>query len=159
MFHWLSISLLIRLLVLWVGYHDKWGGCRLSRQSCHDVWGLLVLLMEWFICFCLLLVTIHRPNLFLVLPQAPFKDSGGDGPLLHLAELRDKKNVHYQHMLKLCYRLLRHSTQDYRKNQVCCDWWPWNDSTGWSLFFSEVSPSETLCKTCSFVSHFIGFSV
>uniref|UniRef100_H2YYU9 Inositol 1,4,5-trisphosphate receptor n=1 Tax=Ciona savignyi TaxID=51511 RepID=H2YYU9_CIOSA len=48
--------------------------------------------------------------------QAPFKDSG-DGALLHLDELRDKKNVHYQHMLKLCYRLLRHSTQDYRKNQ------------------------------------------
>nr|XP_026691346.1 inositol 1,4,5-trisphosphate receptor type 1 isoform X3 [Ciona intestinalis] len=48
--------------------------------------------------------------------QAPFKDSG-DGALLHLDELRDKKNIHYQHMLKLCYRLLRHSTQDYRKNQ------------------------------------------
>ncbi|XP_076814586.1 inositol 1,4,5-trisphosphate-gated calcium channel ITPR1-like isoform X2 [Clavelina lepadiformis] len=48
--------------------------------------------------------------------QAPFKDSG-DGALLHLDELRDKKNVHYQHMLKLCYRLLKHSTQDYRKNQ------------------------------------------
>nr|CAB3257468.1 inositol 1,4,5-trisphosphate receptor type 2 [Phallusia mammillata] len=48
--------------------------------------------------------------------QTPFKDFG-DGALLHLEKLRDKKNVHFQHMLKLCYRLLRHSTQDYRKNQ------------------------------------------
>ena len=51
--------------------------------------------------------------------KAPFKDrGGGDGPLLRLEELADQKNAPYQYMLRLCYRVLRHSQEDYRKNQV-----------------------------------------
>lgn len=51
--------------------------------------------------------------------KAPFKDrGGGEGPLLCLEELTDQKNAPYQYMLRLCYRVLRHSQEDYRKNQV-----------------------------------------
>ncbi|XP_007578278.1 inositol 1,4,5-trisphosphate-gated calcium channel ITPR3 isoform X1 [Poecilia formosa] len=50
--------------------------------------------------------------------KAPFKDRGEDeGPLLRLEELADQKNAPYQYMLRLCYRVLRHSQEDYRKNQ------------------------------------------
>ncbi|XP_035999107.1 inositol 1,4,5-trisphosphate receptor type 3 isoform X2 [Fundulus heteroclitus] len=50
--------------------------------------------------------------------KAPFKDRGeGEGALLQLEELVDQKNAPYQYMLRLCYRVLRHSQDDYRKNQ------------------------------------------
>ncbi|KAM9343195.1 inositol 1,4,5-trisphosphate-gated calcium channel ITPR3 [Pholidichthys leucotaenia] len=50
--------------------------------------------------------------------KAPFKErSEAEGPLLHLEELADQKNAPYQYMLRLCYRVLRHSQEDYRKNQ------------------------------------------
>uniref|UniRef100_A0A7N8YJQ7 Inositol 1,4,5-trisphosphate receptor n=1 Tax=Mastacembelus armatus TaxID=205130 RepID=A0A7N8YJQ7_9TELE len=48
--------------------------------------------------------------------KAPFIDSG-KGPMLNLDELGDQRHTHYKYMLRLCYRVLRHSQQDYRKNQ------------------------------------------
>ncbi|XP_071403401.1 inositol 1,4,5-trisphosphate-gated calcium channel ITPR2, partial [Centroberyx affinis] len=48
--------------------------------------------------------------------KAPFTDQG-DGPMLKLEDLGDQRYAHFKYMLRLCYRVLRHSQQDYRKNQ------------------------------------------
>lgn len=50
--------------------------------------------------------------------KAPFKSRGTEPSLLTLDELSDQKYAPYQYMLRLCYRVLRHSQEDYRKNQV-----------------------------------------
>ncbi|XP_061891578.1 inositol 1,4,5-trisphosphate receptor type 2 isoform X1 [Entelurus aequoreus] len=48
--------------------------------------------------------------------KAPFTDLG-DGPMLKLEDLGDQRYSNFKYMLRLCYRVLRHSQQDYRKNQ------------------------------------------
>ncbi|KAL2093442.1 hypothetical protein ACEWY4_010754 [Coilia grayii] len=48
--------------------------------------------------------------------SAPF-DEQGDGPMLKLEDLGDQRYAPFKYMLRLCYRVLRHSQQDYRKNQ------------------------------------------
>lgn len=39
--------------------------------------------------------------------------------MLKLEDLGDQRYAHFKYMLRLCYRVLRHSQQDYRKNQAC----------------------------------------
>ncbi|TSK38506.1 Inositol 1,4,5-trisphosphate receptor type 2 [Bagarius yarrelli] len=48
--------------------------------------------------------------------KATFSESE-DGPMLKLEDLGDQRNAPFKYMLQLCYRILRHSQQDYRKNQ------------------------------------------
>ncbi|XP_050990421.1 inositol 1,4,5-trisphosphate receptor type 2 [Labeo rohita] len=48
--------------------------------------------------------------------KAPFSDIK-DSSMPKLEDMGEQRNAPFKYMLQLCYRLLRHSQQDYRKNQ------------------------------------------
>ncbi|KAG1937067.1 inositol 1,4,5-trisphosphate receptor type [Pimephales promelas] len=48
--------------------------------------------------------------------KAPFSEIK-DSPMPKLEDVGEQRNAAFKYMLQLCYRILRHSQQDYRKNQ------------------------------------------
>ena len=50
--------------------------------------------------------------------KAPFVEYGNKTGGLQMSELKDSKHG-LQQIFRLCYRILKHSQQSYRKNQVC----------------------------------------
>lgn len=67
--------------------------------------------------FVFVLTLLGSEQIFGIL-KAPFKDKGGEESMLRLEDLGDQRYAPYKYVLRLCYRVLRHSQQDYRKNQV-----------------------------------------
>ncbi|XP_077049524.1 inositol 1,4,5-trisphosphate-gated calcium channel ITPR2 isoform X2 [Siphateles boraxobius] len=48
--------------------------------------------------------------------KSPFSEIK-DSPMPKLEDVGEQRNAAFKYMLQLCYRILRHSQQDYRKNQ------------------------------------------
>ena len=62
-----------------------------------------------------IVVVVFCAQVFRIL-QAPFQDNG-DGAMLRMEELADARHAPFRLICRLCYRILKLSQADYRKNQ------------------------------------------
>lgn len=93
---------------------NKTSSPRLARARKHQFRSVCIKLSSFFIIIVFSFLSLQ---IFGIL-KAPFTDQG-EGPMLKLEDLGDQRYAHFKYMLRLCYRVLRHSQQDYRKNQAC----------------------------------------
>ena len=102
---------------------------------------------------------IHREKLYTVfngvfismvfqifkILQAPFNDVGDGALMQSMEELADQRHAAFRHLCRLCYRLLKLSFQNYRKNQVSDAWFNFykqevicpDKKTGSDIMFSD----------------------
>ncbi|XP_055011214.1 LOW QUALITY PROTEIN: inositol 1,4,5-trisphosphate receptor type 2 [Boleophthalmus pectinirostris] len=92
--------------------------------------------------------------------KAPFEEQG-DGPMLRLEDLGDQRYAHFKYMLRLCYRILRHSQQDARTRQVPLTRTTHPDTeVRRDLFHNGLKcPDEHIAKKFSIMQSQIGYEI
>ncbi|KAI2653478.1 Inositol 1,4,5-trisphosphate receptor type 2 [Labeo rohita] len=92
--------------------------------------------------------------------KAPFSDIK-DSSMPKLEDMGEQRNAPFKYMLQLCYRLLRHSQQDYRKNQARNIFSYQFNLLGLSIRLIHVSsfPQEYIAKNFSIMQAQIGYEI
>ncbi|TRY92287.1 hypothetical protein DNTS_007066 [Danionella cerebrum] len=75
--------------------------------------------------------------------NAPFSEIK-DSPMPKLDDVGEQRNAAFKYMLQLCYRILRHSQQDYRKNQALIEYIAKNFSVMQAQIGYEILAEDTI---------------